>query len=73
MFLNITLKVFQTRSIGRAGTINVACTVNIVSAVNIVSTVSSFTITRAQQQPRSLATRKTKDAGLCTTIWRAAF
>lgn len=38
MFLNITLKVFQTRSIGRAGTINVVCTVNIVSAV------SSFTI-----------------------------
>lgn len=66
MFLNITLKVFQTRSIGRAGTINVVCT------VNTVSTVSSFTITRAQQQPRSLATRKTKDAGLCTTIWRVA-
>lgn len=63
MFLNITLKVFQTRSIGRDGTINVVCTVNIVSAV------SSFTITRAQQQPRSLATRKTKDAGLCNTIW----
>lgn len=28
MFLNITLKVFQTRSIGKAGTVNVANTVN---------------------------------------------
>lgn len=35
MFLNVTLKVFQTRSIGKAGTVNVANTVN---------TVNSFTI-----------------------------
>lgn len=38
MFLNITLKVFQARSIGKAGTGNVANT------VNTVNTVNSFTI-----------------------------
>jgi len=46
------------------------CASERLSARQVATTAQQYQ--QAQQQPRSLATRKTKDAGLCNTIWRVA-